>query len=349
MNSSNFRTITPYTPGAQPRFEGMIKLNTNENPYPPSPRAILAEKESETDSLRLYPPVDAGELRRAIAKYHGVEAEKVFVGVGSDDVLSVIFQACFNSGKPLLFPDISYSFYEVWAKLYGINYRMIPLRDDFTIDVKDYRTENGGIVIANPNAPTAMALGLSEVEELIAANPDRVVVIDEAYVDFGGQTALPLLAKYDNAVVVRTYSKSRSMAGLRIGYAIASPEIIRELETLKFAVNSYTMNRPSIAIGTAVLEDEEYFRETTGRIIATRERMTKELEKLGFTVLPSSANFVFAAHSKVTAQVIFKALEDRHIFVRYFNKPRIDNYLRISVGTDEQVDSLLEALKAVVL
>lgn len=345
---NNFRAIDPYVAGEQPDFPDMIKLNTNENPYPPSPGVIEASKEFEGKNLRLYPTTDATKLRRAIAKYHGIDPSMVYVGVGSDDVLSIIFQSCFNSGIPILFPEITYSFYVVWAQLYGIKYRMIPLRDDYRIEKKDYiGTENGGIVIANPNAPTSIAMPVSDVEDIIKANQNRVVVIDEAYVDFGGETALPLLEKYKNLIVVRTFSKSRSLAGLRIGYAMASPRIISAMETVKDCINSYPMNTTAIEIGAASLEDEEYFRDRIEKIIKSRDTLTKGLEDLGFKVLPSSANFVFATHPKIRASEIFAKLREKHIFVRHFNKPLIDDFLRITVGTDEQVAILLDELSKI--
>lgn len=345
MDKSNFRTIEPYTPGDQPNFPDMVKLNTNENPYPPAPGVTKAAREFACENLKLYPPVDAGELRQAIADYHGVPREKVFVGIGSDDVLAVIFQSCFNSGEPLLFPAISYSFYEVWAELYRLNYRKVALNEDFTINPADYMVPNGGVVIANPNAPTSMAMGINDIEAIIAANRNRVVVIDEAYVDFGGETAMPLLEKYDNLVVVRTFSKSRSMAGMRIGYAIAASEIISAIEDVKYSTNSYTMNFPSIRLGKESLADEEYFRSTIGHIVKTRSRMVSELNALGFTTLPSSANFIFTTHKSVPAKEIYEKLKQKHVFVRFFNKPGIDNYLRITVGTDAQVDVLVNELK----
>lgn len=347
MQSDNFRKVVPYTPGAQPRFADMIKLNTNENPYPPAQGVIDASARFETGMLRLYSPVDGGILKTALAEYHGVRREQVFVGVGSDDVLSVIFQACFNSGREVLFPEISYSFYEVWADLYRINSRKVPLREDFTINPDDYLVPNGGVVIANPNAPTSIALSKGDVEKIISGNRDRIVVIDEAYIDFGGESVLPLVDKYDNLIVVRTFSKSRSMAGLRIGYAISSEEIIKAIDDVKFSINSYTMNWPSVYMGVESLKDEKYFRDTIQKIVTTRERMTKELKRLGFRVLDSSANFVFASPSGRPAAEIFKLLEEKHIFVRYFNKPGIDNFLRITVGTDEQADKLIEALEAI--
>ena len=267
----------------------MIKLNTNESPYPPSPKVIEAGAAFDETRLKLYPSPDASDLRKAIASYHGFAPERVFVGVGSDDVLSMIFQSCFNSGLPILFPEVTYSFYDVWADLYRIEYRTIPLRADFTIDCSDYiGQENGGIVIANPNAPTSIVMPLSDIEAIAAANQGRIVVIDEAYIDFGGESALQLLDKYDNLIVVRTYSKSRSLAGLRIGYAISSARIIRAIEDVKYSVNSYPMNRPSIEMGVASIEDEDYFRAMIAKVVASRKYLTDELEKLGFTVLPSS-------------------------------------------------------------
>ncbi len=346
---NNFRKIVPYTPGDQPDFPDMIKLNTNESPYPPSPKVIEAGAAFDETTLKLYPSTDASDLRKALARYHGFTPERVFVGVGSDDVLSMIFQSCFNSGLPILFPEVTYSFYEVWAALYRIQYRTIPLRWDFTIDCRGYiGRENGGIVIANPNAPTSIVMPLSDIEVIVANNPGRIVVIDEAYIDFGGETALPLLDKYDNLIVVRTYSKSRSLAGLRIGYAISSAQIIKAIEDVKYSVNSYPMNRPSIEMGVASLEDEEYFRAMISKITASRKYLADELEKLGFTVLPSSTNFLFVTHKTVSAEKIYTELKECHIFVRHFKKPLIDNYLRITIGTDQQCGKLIEALKGIV-
>lgn len=345
---SNFRKVVPYTPGTQPSFADMVKLNTNENPYPPAPAAGEALRKFNADTMRLYPPVDAGRLRSAIAEYHGVDAAEIFVGIGSDDVLSIIFQTCFNSGEPVLFPNISYSFYEVWADLYRVPYRTIPLKDDFTIDIDDYDVQNGGIIIANPNAPTSVALRAEAVEKLIARNPGRIVVVDEAYIDFGGESVLGLVSKYPNLIVVRTYSKSRSMAGIRIGYAIASPGIIKAMEDVKFAINSYTINMASIETGIASLKEETYFRDTVAKIVASREKLVKGLAELGFTTLESCANFVFTTHASVPAEKIFRELEAKHIFVRYWNKPLINNYLRITVGTDEQIEKLFEALRTII-
>ncbi len=349
MKQDNFRELTPYVPGIQPGFADMIKLNTNESPYPPSPKVIEASERFNAADLRLYPSVDVGPLRDALAEYHGFDRACVFVGVGSDDVLATIFQSCFNSGRPLLFPEITYSFYEVWARLYNINVRTIPLKSDFNIDADDYiGVENGGIVIANPNAPTSIAMAKGEIEKIIKSNPDNVVVIDEAYVDFGGESVIDCVKKYDNLIVVRTFSKSRSLAGARIGYCIADPGLINVIETVRNSINSYTNNRPAIEMGVASVKDEAYFREMIAKVVATRERLRKELEGLGFKVLPSSANFVFTEPpAQVTAAEILEKLAEKHIYVRHFKIRGIDNFLRITVGTDEQVNIMLAEVRKI--
>ena len=338
----NVRKVVPYVPGEQPKNRNVIKLNTNENPYPPSPK--VEEVLRTTRDLRLYPDPAASELVEAIATYKGLSPEQVFPGVGSDDVLAMAFLTFFNSDKPVLFPDISYSFYEVWADLYGIQYRKKPLDDAFHIRKEDYYEENGGIIFPNPNAPTGVAMPLSEVEDILIHNPDVVVIVDEAYVDFGGETALPLIDRYDNLLVVQTFSKSRSMAGARIGYAMGSKELIRALNDVKYSFNSYTMNRPAILMGKASIEDEDYFCRTRDRILATREWFKKELSSLGFTFPDSKANFVFARHENIKAKDIFQAAREAGIYVRYFEKPRIDNYLRITIGTDEEMREFITFL-----
>ena len=338
----NVRKVVPYVPGEQPKNRNVIKLNTNENPYPPSPK--VEEVLRMTRDLRLYPDPAASELVEAIATYKGLSPEQVFPGVGSDDVLAMAFLTFFNSDKPVLFPDISYSFYEVWADLYGIQYRKKPLDDAFHIRKEDYYEENGGIIFPNPNAPTGVAMPLSEVEDILIHNPDVVVIVDEAYVDFGGETALPLIDRYDNLLVVQTFSKSRSMAGARIGYAMGSKELIRALNDVKYSFNSYTMNRPAILMGKASIEDEDYFCRTRDRILATREWFKKELSSLGFTFPDSKANFVFARHENIKAKDIFQAAREAGIYVRYFEKPRIDNYLRITIGTDEEMREFITFL-----
>lgn len=342
----NLRVVEPYVPGEQPKQENMIKLNTNENPYPPAPGVEKVLKSMETGDFRLYPKPDARELVDALAKEYGVPANQVFVGVGSDDVLGMAFLTCFNSEKPILFPDITYSFYPVWADLFKIPYNRPALDENFCIKKEDYFTENGGIVIANPNAPTSIAMPLADIEEIITKNPDSVVIIDEAYVDFGGETALPLVDKYDNLLVVQTFSKSRSMAGMRIGFAIGNKELIDAMYAVRNSYNSYTMNMPSILCGVEAVKDRAYFEKTTKAIMATREDVAEKLVKLGFKVLPSSANFLFAAHESVPAEELFMMLREKHIYVRYFKQPRIQNYLRITIGTPEQMEKFLAEVRS---
>lgn len=338
----NIRQVEPYTPGEQPKETGIVKLNTNENPYPPSPK--VNEIHENLGDLRLYPDPTAGALVEAIAQYHNVDRSQVFVGVGSDDVLAMSFLTFFNSQKPILFPDITYSFYDVWAGLYRIPYETPALTEDFKIRKEDYYKENGGVIFPNPNAPTGICENLTFVEDILKHNQDVVVIVDEAYIDFGGATALPLLEKYENLLVVRTFSKSRSMAGLRIGYAIGNQELIKALNDVKYSFNSYTMNLPSILLGTASLRDESYFRETTEKIMETRSWFESEMQKLGFSFPDSKANFIFASHKEVPAKEIFEAAKEHKIYVRYFAKPRIDNYLRISIGTREEMQKLLDFL-----
>lgn len=342
---NNIRKVVPYTPGEQPNQLDMIKLNTNENPYPPSPAVTEALKNLSTEELRLYPDPAAEMLVQAIADNYGLDKTQVFVGVGSDDVLAMSFLTFFNSDKPILFPDITYSFYDVWADLYRIPYKRIPLDDSFRICPEDYMVPNGGIVIANPNAPTGLLLGLSEVEKIIAANPDVVVIVDEAYVDFGGESALPLLEKYENLLVVQTFSKSRAMAGMRIGFAFGNEKLIGYLKDAKFSFNSYTMNRPSLEMGVEAVKDDAYFKETCRKIMETRERVKEEMHSLGFSFPESSANFLFASHEKISAEELFLALKEAGIYVRYFKKPRIDNHLRITIGTDDEMDTFLQFVK----
>ena len=342
---ANVRKVVPYTPGEQPNRPGMIKLNTNENPYPPAPGVRKALEELDIDRLRLYPDPAASELVNALAEYYHKDPSCIFVGVGSDDVIAMAFQTFFNSDKPILFPDISYSFYSVWADLFGIRYERPALDENFRIVKKDYFKENGGIIFPNPNAPTGIYMELSEVEEIIAKNPESIVIVDEAYVDFAGPSALELVDKYDNLLVVQTFSKSRSMAGMRIGFAIGQPELIKYLNDVKYSFNSYTMNLPSLKLGAAAVKDEAYFRETVGKIVATRERVKKELAELGVTFSDSQSNFIFATHKEWPAKELFEELKKEDIYVRYFASPRIDNYLRITVGTDEEMDALLAFLR----
>lgn len=341
----NVRKVVPYVAGEQPKDKDVIKLNTNECPYPPAPGVEAAIHGFDCTMLRKYPDSDISLLVHVLAKRHGLSDRQVFVGVGSDDVLAMSFLTFFHSNKPVLFPDITYSFYDVWADLYRIPYQCQPLDDNFCIQKEDYFRENGGIVIANPNAPTGEAIPQSDLEEIIRANQNSVVIIDEAYVDFGGESCVPLIEKYDNLLVVQTFSKSRSMAGMRIGYAMGSEQIIKYLNDVKFSFNSYTMTDVVIAAGAASVEDETYFKNTVARVVATRERVKGELEKLGFICTDAKTNFIFASHRTVPAREIFEALRAAKIYVRYWNKPRISNYLRISVGTDEEMDKVLAFLK----
>ncbi len=345
---SYVRRVVPYTPGEQPQVSDVVKLNTNENPYPPSPAVRKILEDFEYGKMRLYPDPDSSVLVKAIAERYSVKPSQVFAGVGSDDVLSVAFMTFFGSEKPILFPNITYSFYDVWADVYRIPYKQIPLNSDFTINREDYLTENGGIVIANPNAPTGVMESIENIEYIVKNNPDSVVIIDEAYVDFGGESCLPLVEKYENLLVVQTYSKSRSMASMRIGFAIGSEKLIKYMNDVKFSINSYTMNPITQLCGAASMADEAYFRETVDRIIATRERSKARLTDLGFVFPDSKTNFIFAGPQKVSAKVIFEELKKRNIFVRYWNKPIICDYLRISIGTDEEMDRLFNALEEII-
>ena len=348
----NLRQVTPYVPGEQPRQSNVIKLNTNENPYPPAPGVINAllqmQAEDQAGDLRKYPDPAAGDLVRAIADYKGLSCDQVFVGVGSDDVLAMSFLTFFNSDKPVLFPDITYSFYDVWADLFRIPYRKMPLDEDFNILPRDYYPENGGVIFPNPNAPTGLLLPLSSVREILDHNRDVIVIVDEAYIDFGGTSAQELLCDYENLLVVQTFSKSRSMAGMRIGYALGSVALIEALNNVKYSYNSYTMNLPSIVMGAASIRCEDYFRETIEKIIATREWFKGELSRMGFHFPDSMANFVFASHETLPAAEIYEKAKKEGIYVRYFDKPRINNYLRITIGTREEMESLLEFLSDLV-
>ena len=344
----NVRKVVPYVPGEQPKVQNLIKLNTNENPYPPSPKVAEALKAIDVDCMRLYPDPAASVLVKGIADFYQLQEDQVFVGVGSDDVLAMIFMTFFNSKKPILFPDITYSFYDVWADLYGIPYRTPELDEKFRLKKEDYLTENGGIIFPNPNAPTGLMENLDTIEEIVAKNPDSVVIVDEAYVDFGGVSALPLVDKYENLLVVQTFSKSRALAGMRIGFAIGQKKLISYLNDVKFSFNSYTMNRLTISFGKAFLEDRAYFQEITGKIVATREWTKQKLTELGFTFPDSKANFIFATHKTVPAQELFENLKTAGIYVRYFKKPRIDNYLRITVGTQAEMERLVEVLAELV-
>ncbi len=342
------RRVVPYVPGEQPKQKGIIKLNTNENPYPPAPGVERRLKEIDCGTLRLYPDPDAGVLAKELAVYYGLKPSQIFVGVGSDDVISMAFLTFFNSDKPVLFPDVTYSFYDVWADLYRIPYKLCPLDADFRINPEDYRQENGGIIFPNPNAPTGVLESVDTVEEILKANPKVVVIVDEAYIDFGGESCLPLLSRYENLLVVQTFSKSRSMAGMRIGFAMGSEKLIRYLNDVKFSFNSYTMNLPAQLLGAEAVRDKDYFLKTCSKIMETREWVKGELQKLDFHFPDSKANFLFASHKTISGKEIFTALRERGIYVRHWDKPRIENYLRITIGTREEMDKLLEALSEIV-
>ena len=343
--SQRIRDMVPYTPGEQPKGRTFIKLNTNENPYPPAPGVTAAIQAAAGEGLRLYPDPECTQLRAALAAYHGVTPEQVFVGNGSDEVLALCFQAFFCGGKPVVFPDITYSFYPVYAALYGVDYRLIPLNEDFTVPVEAFLGENGGVLLPNPNAPTGRALCLDQIERLAAGNPEAAVVIDEAYVDFGAESALALLDRYPNLLVVRTMSKSRALAGLRVCYAIGSANLIAGLNCVKNSFNSYTVDRLAQAGALASVEDEAYFQENRRKVMHTRTRVAAELEALGFTVCPSQANFLFASHPAHGGKELLDGLRSKGVLVRWWDQPRISRYLRISVGTDGEMDALLSALK----
>ena len=343
---NNIRKVVPYTPGEQPNQTDMIKLNTNENPYPPAPGVTEVLRNTDTDALRLYPDPAAKDLVHAIAGEYGLQDDQVFVGVGSDDVLAMSFLTFFNSKKPILFPDITYSFYDVWAELFRIPYERPALDEHFHIKKEDYFRENGGIIFPNPNAPTGVSLPLSDIEDIVEHNQDVIVIVDEAYVDFGTQSALPLIEKYENLLVVQTFSKSRSLAGSRIGFAISNPTLIKYLNDVKYSFNSYTMDRITIALGTASIRDRAYFEQTTEKIIKTREWTKEQLRALGFVFGDSKSNFIFAMHPDVSGVELFEALKKNDIYVRHFGKPaRINEYLRITIGTDEQMHKLIDFLK----
>jgi len=343
----NVRRVVPYTPGEQPKDKNIIKLNTNENPYPPAPAVREILDNFDVSSMRLYPNPDSEILVNALAERYGLKPSQIFVGVGSDDVISMAFMTFFNSDKPILFPDVTYSFYDVWADVYRIPYKTCPLREDFTINSDDYKQKNGGIIFPNPNAPTGILESIEMIEDIVKSNPDSVVMIDEAYIDFGGKSCLPLIDKYDNLLVIQTFSKSRSMAGMRIGFAMGSEKLIKYMNDVKFSVNSYTMNTITQICGAEAVRDDRYFTETVNRIIDTRERSKKKLAELGFEFPDSMSNFIFASHKEKNAGYIFEKLKKRKIFVRYWNKPRINNYMRITVGTDEEMNALFKALEEI--
>ncbi len=337
-------TLTPYVPGEQPKMDRLVKLNTNESPYGPSPRVIDAVRDAASEDLRRYPDPNADALKQCLATYHGLEPAQVFVGNGSDEVLAHAFMGLLKHDKPLLFPDITYSFYPVYCGLYDIAHRLVPLNERFEIDPADYTGEAGAVIFPNPNAPTGRLMPLEAVEQILKAQPDVVVLVDEAYIDYGGQSAVGLLAEYPNLLITRTFSKSRALAGLRVGYALGSTELVEGLERVKNSFNSYPLGRPAQAGAIASVEDEPWFRDSCQRVIDSREHLTGALERMGFEVLPSAANFIFARHPAHPGADLAAALRERAIIVRHFKLPRIDAFLRITVGTDDECDALIQAL-----
>jgi histidinol-phosphate aminotransferase len=341
------RALVPYVPGEQPKLNNLIKLNTNESPFPPSPRvrqAIIDSLGSVGDGLRLYPDPDASALKQTIATYHGLETNQVFLGNGSDEVLAHVFMAFFKQEKPLLYPDITYSFYPVYSQLYEVESVQVPLDENFEINIDDYNIPNGGIILANPNAPTGVLLGLNQIMQLLLNHPDSVVVIDEAYIDFGGESAVSLVNEFDNLIVCQTVSKSRALAGLRIGMVFAQAHLIEALERVKNSFNSYPLDRLAIVGGVASFEDEAYFQSTCQTLMSLREQLVQDLQGLGFDILPSAANFIFARHPHEAAVDLAKGLRDVGIIVRHFAKPRISEFLRITIGTEVQNLALVERL-----
>jgi histidinol-phosphate aminotransferase len=346
--SSRLDGIEPYVPGEQPKDKQYIKLNTNENPYPPSPKAVAAIAAAAGADLRLYPDPNADSLRQTLATAYGVKPEQVFVGNGSDEVLAMAYLAFLDDKTPAVFPDVTYSFYPVYAQLFGNNCRIVPLREDFTMPLEDLCRNDGCVILTNPNAPTGIALSLAEVERIVRENPDQVVLVDEAYVDFGAESAVGLIDRYPNVLVVQTFSKSRSLAGLRIGFAFGDAGLITALNSVKNSFNSYTLDRLALAAAQAAVEDKAYFDQTRHQIMATRDRTAEQLRALGFTVLPSSSNFLFAGRGPKPAAELFRQLKDRGVLVRYFSKPRIDDFLRITVGTDAEMETLIKTLKELI-
>jgi histidinol-phosphate aminotransferase len=344
----NLTTIKPYAAGEQKSAPGLIKLNTNENPFPPSPAVRAAVTAFDADALALYPDPDARGLISAFAEKEGVPEDRVIAGNGSDEILAFAFRAFFNADRPVLFPDVTYSFYPVWCELFGIPYEEVPLRDDFHADADDYARggDAGGVVLANPNAPTGIAEGEEFFRKVIASHPGCVVIVDEAYVDFGARSVLPLIKEYDNLFVVRTLSKSRSLAGLRLGFGFGSPELISAVKTVKNSFNSYTVGSFALTVGAAAAGDEAYYAQRTERLLRVREDFTASLRRIGFTVTDSSANFVFVTHPDIAAEDLYRWLKGRDILVRWFAKPRIENHLRITIGREEEMDALLAAIRA---
>lgn len=346
--SDKASSVIPYVQGEQPKDKKYIKLNTNEYPYPPSKYVKKAIIESDFDDLRLYPDPEVIDLKNEIAKKYKLETENIFIGNGSDEILAFSFMAFFNKGDKIYYPNITYSFYSVYSDLFDLNEIQIPLKEDFTIDINDYKNLDSGIIIANPNAPTGLLLELKEIEEIIKTNSNNIVIIDEAYIDFGGESAVRLINKYNNLLVIQTFSKSRSLAGMRLGFAVGDKELINGLKNIKFSFNSYTINRLSILAGIEAFKDEKYFKECVSKIINTRDKTKEELKKLGFKVLDSKSNFLFISHNKVFAEEIYLKLKEKGILVRYFKKDIIDNFIRITVGTEEETAVFINTLKSII-
>jgi histidinol-phosphate aminotransferase len=343
--SSIVNDLTPYVPGEQPKVDNLIKLNTNENPYPPSPKVLKILKESANNSLRLYPDPNADKLKQSLAKHYKIKSAQVFVGNGSDEVLAHTFVALLKQSKPILLPDISYSFYPVYCQLFVIDYRQIALDDKFQININDYFSKNGGIIFPNPNAPTGKLLALQQIELLLQNNTQSVVVIDEAYIDFGGESAVKLIDDYTNLLVIQTFSKSRSLAGLRVGFAMGNSNLIEALERVKNSFNSYPLDQFAINGAIAAIEDNDYFKQTTEKIVSSRNYLLKEMSSMGFKILPSSANFIFASHPDYDAEEVALFLRHQDIIVRHFKQLRIEQYLRITVGTQKECEALVKAFK----
>ena len=342
------QNLDPYVPGEQPKDKTYIKLNTNENPYPPSPHVVAAIKQAANENLRLYPTPTCNELRTTIAHYHGLKAEQIFVGNGSDELLAFSFLAFFNPDSAILFPDITYSFYPVYCALFRIDYTLVPLDEEFSIPTEKFLQENGGIIFPNPNAPTGKSLGLQSIAKIAEHNKDQVVIIDEAYIDFGGESAVKLIEHYPNLLIIQTLSKSRSLAGLRVGFAMGHKDLIEALDRVKNSINSYTLDRIALAGALESFKDEGYFQDARQKVIATREKTALRLETMGFYIIPSKANFIFISHPSISAERLYQQLREKGILVRYFNKARIDNFLRVSIGTEEEMEHLIQRVTEIV-
>jgi histidinol-phosphate aminotransferase len=345
--NNKVKELEPYVPGEQPKDKKYIKLNTNENPYPPSKKAMDAMKNAVNDDLKLYPDPTCSDLIAELSNYYNVDKDQIFIGNGSDEVLAFSFMAFFSNDRKILFPDISYSFYIVYAELLNLDYEMIKLDESFDVQLEEFKKPNGGVIIPNPNAPTGKYIHIEELKKLVEENKDSVVIIDEAYIDFGGESMIKFIKDYDNLLVIQTLSKSRSLAGLRVGFALGHKDLIEGLNRIKNSINSYTIDRVALIGALEAIRDEEHFKETTKKIITTREKTVKNLESIGFTVLESKSNFVFASHKEVSGKLLYEKLKDNGVLVRYFNKERIDNFLRITIGTDEEMEVLIDKLKLI--